>query len=167
MECIHENYLENEEKYDDCAKFWERKFLEIAGDLGARDDWVSFGRHEHVLGNGTVWHPVFIAQKFGGLGTILRKIAPEFRKGICITQVDARVWSGSPNYLEAKIDRIPFDTGFTEGDIDFLIARVLLTEASLEKVELCMREWTKRSTTPRGMTQLILRLREDVKRPSS
>jgi hypothetical protein len=143
---LFQDYFSSEEKFQSCERFWDEEFLKITTEAGVSEDWTSFGTAANILQDGTVLSPVTLAMEFNALPSILRKVSPKWRKVLFVFQIDAMKYDLSrlpSNYkfVEHWTEVLDFHTGFTEGDVDILRIRVVLTDKSLQDVRSLIRDW--------------------------
>jgi hypothetical protein len=149
---IYNDYLTDEAKFASAEQFWEKFFQEIAQHMSVQNRWRTFGSATTIMGNGDIWHPVYEAKEFNALSPIVRKLEPQYKRLLFITQIDARELRGSDadaphGWVEAKIDRALWETGFTDGEIDVLEICTLLTNDVLVKIREILAIWLDPSRT--------------------
>lgn len=158
---VHPHYLVNEENFKDAEEFWESFFSAIARELDAEDLWFTFGSTSANLGYGESWHPIYIAEEFGGISPILRKVRKNPNKIIMLTVMDGRQLTdpekdSQEGIIDVSVDIGFWDTGYTDGESTELKIWTLPTTENIQKIRKCIREWMRDSTDIDGMRRYIL-----------
>jgi len=142
---MHRGHLKDYERFGACASFVQNAVLELARAKPSHE-WRQYGTYFSILGDGTLWHPVYVAEEFGGISPIIQMVSPVLYRAAMITLTDnseiqvADLDREGP-VLEAKIQDDPWETPWTKGDVHMLKVHMALFDKSWEALLRILTVW--------------------------
>ncbi|MCH9808666.1 MAG: hypothetical protein K0U74_13120 [Alphaproteobacteria bacterium] len=139
--------MTSEAAYAATKKFWSDLFEECITEVSGAGEW-------HTIWNFDPREEVQNYARLGGLRPIVSRVSGERARLLMINQIDpgpSAPDDNVPKTFDTALERAPWETGYTNGDVETLRIHLILSDESLPIARDLVKRWIDPSTRYQDM----------------